>query len=57
MKFTLTVSEEALNTIITALRFEQERAEDEGNENNLGYINRALGEIDNNTYVSVLDKD
>lgn len=58
MKFTLTVSEETLNTIITALRFEQARAEDEGNENNLEYINRALETIDKNTYVaSVLDTD
>ena len=52
MKFTMTISEEVLNTIVTALRFEKDRAEDEGNDKNLGYINRALEAIDNNTYVA-----
>lgn len=52
MKFTLTISEEVLNTIITALRFEQQKAQEEGNEHNLAYINNALEAIDNNTYVA-----
>ena len=52
MKFTMTVSEEVFNTIITALRFEKIRAEEEGNENNLLYIDSAIHEIDKNTYVS-----
>jgi hypothetical protein len=52
MKFTLTISEEVLNTIVTALRFEKNRAEDEGNNENLGYINRALEAINDNTYVA-----
>lgn len=52
MKFNLTISEEGLNTILTALHFEQARAESEGNNENLTYINRAINEIDNNTYVA-----
>ena len=52
MKFTLTISEEVLNTIVTALRFEKNRAEDERNNENLGYINRALEAINDNTYVA-----
>ena len=52
MKFTMTISEEALNTIITALMFERLRADSEGNENNLLHIESAIKEIDENTYVS-----
>jgi hypothetical protein len=48
----MTVSEEVLNTIVTALRFEKDRAECDGNNEGLGYINRALEEINNNTYVA-----
>ena len=52
MKFTMTVSENALNTIITALRFEKMRAEKENNKDNLDIIENALDEIDKNTYVA-----
>lgn len=52
MNFTLTISEEDFNTIITALRFEQARATAEGNDENLAYINHALKAIDDNTYVA-----
>lgn len=52
MKFTMTVSEKTLNTIITALRLERMRANAEDNENNLAYIEDALDDIDKNTYVS-----
>ena len=52
MKFTLTISDEVLNTIITALRIEKQRAEDEENTSNLAYINNALAVINNNTYVA-----
>lgn len=52
MKFTMTISENALNTIITALRFEKMRAEDNGNKDNLDIIENALDEIDKNTYIS-----
>ena len=51
MKFTMTVSEKTLNTIITALRFERMRANAEDNKNNLAYIEDALDEIDANTYI------
>jgi hypothetical protein len=52
MKFTMTVSEKTLNTIITALRLERMRANAEDNANNLAYIEDALDEIDENTYIS-----
>ena len=52
MKFTMTISEKTLNTIITALRLERMRANAEDNANNLAYIEDALDEIDANTYVS-----
>lgn len=52
MKFTMTISEEVLNTIVTALRFEKDRAECAGNKEHLGYINRALEAINDNTYVA-----
>lgn len=52
MKFTLTISEEVMNTIITALRFERQRAKAENNEHDLKYINNAIEEIDQNTYVA-----
>ena len=52
MKFTMTISDECLNTIITALRFERARAIDENNEKNLVFIENALDEIDENTYIS-----
>ena len=52
MKFTLTISDEVLSTIITALRFEKQRAEESDNERNLKYINDALNAIDQNTYVA-----
>lgn len=52
MKFTMTISDECLNTIITALRIEKIRAKEEENEENLSYIERAIHEIDDNTYVA-----
>ena len=52
MKFTMTVSEKTLNTIITALRLERARAIDEGNNKNISTIENALDDIDKNTYVS-----
>lgn len=52
MKFTMTISEQTLNTVITALRFERMRANEEGNEKNVAYIESALDDIDKNTYVS-----
>jgi hypothetical protein len=52
MKFTMTISEKTLNTIITALRLERMRANAEGNKNNLAFIEDALDDIDENTYVS-----
>lgn len=52
MKFTMTISEKTLNTIITALRLERMRAIAEDNSNNLAYIEDALDEIDKNTYIS-----
>lgn len=53
MKFNMTISESTLNTIITALKIEEERAIKEDNKNNLAYIKNALNDIDNNTYVAV----
>lgn len=52
MKFTMTVSDNTLNTIITALRFERTRANEEGNEKNLKFIESALDDINENTYVA-----
>lgn len=52
MKFTMTISEDTLNTIITALRIERARAIDEGNNKNILIIENALDDIDKNTYVS-----
>lgn len=52
MKFTMTISDDTLNTIITALRFERARAISEDNKHNLAYIEDALDEIDENTYIS-----
>lgn len=52
MKFTMTVSENTLNTIITALRIERARAVDNGNDKNISIIENALDEIDKNTYIS-----
>lgn len=52
MKFTMTVSEKTLNTIITALRLERTRANEEGNARNLAIIENALDDIYKNTYVS-----
>lgn len=52
MKFTFTISEEDLNTIITALRFEQKRAKEEDDDVALKYINNALDAINNKTYVA-----
>lgn len=52
MKFTMTVSEKTLNTIITALRFERARAIEENNNNNLAFIESALDDIDKNAYVA-----
>lgn len=58
MKFTMTISEKTLNTIITALRLERMRANAEDNKNNLAFIESALDDIDNNTYIaSVIDRD
>lgn len=57
MKFTMTVSDKTLNTIITALRFERARAIEEDNKNNLAFIESALDDIDKNTYVAnVMEK-
>ena len=52
MKFTMTVSDNTLNTIITALMFERTRANEEGNEKNLAFIESALDDINENTYVA-----
>lgn len=52
MEFEMTVSEKTLNTIITALMLERNRAREEGNEKNLAYIEEALDEIDERTYIS-----
>lgn len=52
MRFTMTVSEECFNTILTALRFERDRAKKESNDKNLLYIDSAIHEIDEHTYVS-----
>jgi hypothetical protein len=52
MKFTITVSEDDFNTIITALRFEQNRVKAEGDKESLKYINHAIEAIDQNTYVA-----
>lgn len=52
MKFTMTVSENTLNTIITALRIERTRANEENNEKNIAIIENALDEIDKNTYIA-----
>ena len=52
MKFTMTVSENTLNTIITALRIERTRANEENNVKNIAIIENALDEIDRNTYIA-----
>lgn len=52
MKFTMTISENTLNTIITALRIEMARAIDEGNNKNISTIENALDDMDKNTYVA-----
>jgi hypothetical protein len=52
MKFTMTVSENTLNTIITALRIERARAIDDGNNKNISIIENALDDINENTYVA-----
>lgn len=52
MKFTITVSEEDFNTILTALRIEQDRVKAEGDDKSLEYINHAIEAIDQNTYVA-----
>ena len=58
MKFTMTISENTLNTIITALRIERARAIDEGNAKNIAIIENALDDIDKNTYISnVMNKE
>ena len=51
MRFEIVVSEEVFNTILTALRFEQDRVKAEGDNESLEYINRAIEAIDQNTYV------
>ena len=52
MRFTMTISEKTLNTIITALRLERARAIEEDNKNNLAFIESALDDIDKNTYIA-----
>lgn len=52
MKFTLTIPEEDLNTIITALRLEQRRAIEEGNTEAMAHIKSALEAINNNTCIA-----
>ena len=52
MNFTLTISEENLNTIITALRIEQKRAIEEDNAEAKAHIKSALDAINNNTYIA-----
>ena len=52
MKFTTTLSEEDLNTIITALRIEQKRAMEEDDTEAIACIKSALDAINNNTYVA-----
>lgn len=57
MKFTMTISDKTLNTIVTALRLERARAIEEDNKNNLAFIESALDDIDEHTYVAnVLEK-
>lgn len=48
----MTVSENTLNTIITALRIERTRANEEGNTKNVAIIENALDDIDKNTYIA-----
>ena len=52
MKFTLTLPEKDLNTIITALRLEQKRVKDENNTEAMECIKSALEAINNNTYIA-----
>ena len=52
MKFTITVSEDDFNTIITALRLEQDRVKEAGDNESLEYINHAIEAIDQNTYFA-----
>lgn len=58
MRFTMTISDNTLNTIITALRLERAKAIEEDNKNNLTFIENALDDIDKNTYVAnVMDRN
>ena len=52
MKFTLTLPEKDLNTIITALRLEQRRAKEENNAEAMEHIKNALETINNNTCIA-----
>ena len=52
MKFTLTLPEKDLNTIITALRFEQKRTKEENNTEANACIKSALEAINNNTCIA-----
>lgn len=52
MKFTLTLPEKDLNTIITALRIEQNRVIEEGNTDAIACIKSALEAVNNNTCIA-----
>ena len=52
MNFTLTLTENNLNTIITALRIEQKRVIEEGNTDAMACIKSALDSINKNTYIA-----
>lgn len=49
-EFIIHVSEETFNTILTALRYEKFRAEEE-ETGNVGYLERAIKDVVKNTYV------
>lgn len=49
-QFVIHVSEETYNTILTALRYEKFRAEDE-ETGNVEYLERAIKDVAKNTYV------
>ena len=50
-QFVIHVSEETYNTILTALRYEKNRATAEGNEKNVVYLKDAINDVYKNTYV------
>ena len=50
-QFVIHVSEETYNTILTALRYEKIRAEDEGNTKNMRYLEDAIKDVSDNSYI------